>query len=152
MKNCILTITATCPSLTLDDLNALERNLRQRIACSNVSLAVTPVIDGGVAIRQVLNACAGAFGVTPEEIVAQCRIQRVSFARHAYCHLARASGYTFEQVGEEVRRSYCTVMSSVKASRNMIFSAFTPYTAPFERAKEQVAAMLEEKKMKLADV
>jgi chromosomal replication initiation ATPase DnaA len=140
MNSCILTITASCPSLTLGELNNLEQALRQHIDCCSVSIAVTPQDSGAqrLKLQHILHACAAAFGVTAEDIASTCRKQKITFARHAYCHIAREQGYTFEQVGLPIRRSHCTVMSSITTSSNLCFCNVKEYKRMFNAAKESV--------------
>lgn len=138
---CTLIITASCTGATLGKVQQIEAAIRQETALSEVSVSVVPE-DGEAAVplRDVLNACADAFGVRREAIQAKGRRQRVVFARHAYCHLARAaSGRTLKDVGALINRSHCTVYHSIKASESLLFSKTRAYTAGFKLAQSALS-------------
>jgi chromosomal replication initiation ATPase DnaA len=136
-KSCIVTITATCTGITLDELKQVERELKQREIFDSVKVSVLPYNANGpvVMLQHVLYACAKMFGVEPESVIERDRTQMVAFARHAYCHIASAYGYTMEQVGAKIARSYSTVIASIKVSKNLIFSGYSLYKQPFEAAR-----------------
>jgi hypothetical protein len=94
--------------------------------------------DGVIPLWSIIKICALAFGVQEEDIPGKSRTQQNSFARHAYCHLAKMIGYKLEQIGRETGRSHCTVLASVKASENLIASKYGCYVRPFEAAKKMV--------------
>jgi chromosomal replication initiation ATPase DnaA len=137
MKDFLLTITATCDSITLDELKQLEGELKRRCALDSVKVSVTPYSPDSpaVTLQHLLHACAKAFWVKPEMLSERNRTQDVAFARHAYCHLAAMYGYTTVQIGAAIARSYSTVVASIKVSNNLIFSNHDLYKQPFEAAK-----------------
>jgi chromosomal replication initiation ATPase DnaA len=136
MKDFILTITATCDSITLDELKVLEDELKHRIACSDIKVSIASHNPNCcIALHHVLYACAKIFGVEQESLADRNKSLQISFARHAYCHLASMCGYTFSQIGAKIARNHSTVFASQKASQNLIFSNNILYKQLFEAAK-----------------
>ena len=139
MEGNILTITAVCGSLSLDALRDIEELVKEHTGSSSVQLTVSPASsDERPPLLAILTRCAEAFGVPPHRIRDRGRLLTVVFARHAYCHVARKNRYTLEEIGQAIGRNHATVVSSLRASHNLIFSKVVSYTAPLNSALQEI--------------
>ena len=137
METFHLTITAAFTSLTLDELDQLRSELKGRIPCRSLHVAISPCADSvGASLQRALDACSTAFGVSRDEIVSRRRERQVCFARHAYCYLAHTiGGGSLVQVGKRVNRNHATVSHSIRASQDLLFAKYGAYCRPFTEAK-----------------
>lgn len=92
-----------------------KRKRRSSSASASLeALAMGPLGDAHVIVRKAVVIVSAATGIPQELIEGHNREPNVAMARHVACWLARKEGFSYPQIGREIRRDHATVISSVR--------------------------------------
>lgn len=121
----------------------VHRERQQLLAMSN-KIRIKSVSSDRIR-AEIMRVVCEVFGVTPEQVKSRTRLKQITYARHAYCHLASSVDpmSTLQSIGKTIGRDHSTVINSINKCNNLRETDIA-YAGMFQRCIEELSESTDE--------